>query len=130
MKKNIRMLFLVAGCTALGAHAADIRFLGNAENGRRLYDEKCMGCHIAKNISPKLGSAMAQNPLIKGHADLLKQVLFCNHLTKTGFTAEESEDVSTYLSAKVYDLDAQVKQLQQRIEELEAQKKAGGAAGQ
>lgn len=130
MKTLVAVLSLVAGCTALTAQAADIRFFGNAENGRRLYDEKCLGCHVAKSVSPQIGTAMAKNPLIKGHSDLLKQVLFCNHLTKTGFTAEESEDVSTYLSAKVYNLDEQVKQLKQRIQELEAQKKVRGAAGE
>lgn len=129
MRRLFLGICLAAASTAFIVQAADVRFFGNAENGRRLYDEKCLGCHIAKNISPQLGNAMGRNPVIKGHADLLKQVLFCNHLTKTGFTAEESEDVSTYLSAQVYDLDAQVRQLQQRIEELEARKKAGATEG-
>lgn len=130
MKRLIALVAVVVGGSALISQAADIKFFGNTENGRRLYDEKCMGCHIAKSISPQIGTIMGKNPLIKSHSDLLKQVLFCNHLTKTGFTAKESDDVATYLSAKVYDLDKQVQELQQHIQKLEEQKKARETSGQ
>ena len=72
-----------------GVYASDI------ENGKKLYDANCHGCHDTKiHTRP--------NRIIHTYGDLANRVKFCDAQTKAGFNAEQLKDVTDYLNTTFY----------------------------
>lgn len=68
---------------------------GNVENGKKLYDANCHGCHDTKvHTRP--------NRIIHTYGDLVNRVKFCDAQVKAGFSDDQIKDVSDYLNTEFY----------------------------
>lgn len=80
---------LLSGLISLPAFAA------NVENGKKLYTERCGGCHDTKvHTRP--------NRIIHTYEDLVNRVRFCDNAAKAGLTEDEIYDVAEYLNDTFY----------------------------
>lgn len=67
----------------------------NAENGKKLYTERCGGCHDTKvHTRP--------NRIVHTYEDLVNRVRFCDNAAKAGLKDGEIYDVSEYLNNTFY----------------------------
>lgn len=67
----------------------------NVENGKKLYDANCHGCHDTKvHTRP--------NRIIHTYGDLVNRVKFCDAQVKAGFSDDQIKDVSDYLNTEFY----------------------------
>ncbi|MCI0504900.1 MAG: cytochrome c [Gammaproteobacteria bacterium] len=67
----------------------------DAENGKKLYSERCGGCHDTKvHTRP--------NRIIHTYEDLVNRVRFCDNAAKANLTENDIYDVSEYLNATYY----------------------------
>ncbi|KPJ92899.1 MAG: hypothetical protein AMJ55_09050 [Gammaproteobacteria bacterium SG8_15] len=79
----------MSGLTALPAFAADV------EKGKKLYTERCGGCHDTKvHTRP--------NRIVHTYEDLVNRVRFCDNAAKANLSEEEIYDVSDYLNDTFY----------------------------
>jgi mono/diheme cytochrome c family protein len=80
---------LTGSLTAVSALAADV------EQGKKLYTERCGGCHDTKvHTRP--------NRIIHTYEDLVNRVRFCDNAAKAGLTDDQILDVSEYLNDTFY----------------------------
>ncbi|WP_455202731.1 hypothetical protein [Kaarinaea lacus] len=87
--KSIATTLLLAAISSTPALAA------NAENGKKLYTERCGGCHDTKvHTRP--------NRIVHTYEDLVNRVRFCDNAAKAGLKDEEIYDVSDYLNDTFY----------------------------
>ncbi len=87
--KTIVITLLLSGLTALPAFAADV------EKGKKLYTERCGGCHDTKvHTRP--------NRIVHTYEDLVNRVRFCDNAAKANLSEEEIYDVSDYLNDTFY----------------------------
>ena len=87
--KTIAATFLLTAISSTPALAA------NAENGKKLYTERCGGCHDTKvHTRP--------NRIVHTYEDLVNRVRFCDNAAKAGLKDEEIYDVSDYLNNTFY----------------------------
>lgn len=87
--KTIVITLLLSGLTALPAFAADV------EKGKKLYTERCGGCHDTKvHTRP--------NRIVHTYEDLVNRVRFCDNAAKAKLSEEEIYDVSDYLNDTFY----------------------------
>ncbi|WP_455222898.1 hypothetical protein [Kaarinaea lacus] len=83
------ILMLLSGLTSVPTFAA------NVENGKKLYTERCGGCHDTKvHTRP--------NRIIHTYEDLVNRVRFCDNAAKAGLTEDEIYDVAEYLNETFY----------------------------
>ena len=81
--------FLAASLSFASANASDI------ENGKKLYDANCHGCHDTKvHTRP--------NRIIHTYEDLVNRVKFCDAQVKAGFDKTQLTDVADYLNSEFY----------------------------
>ena len=70
-------------------------FAANAEHGKKLYEERCGGCHDTKvHTRP--------NRIVHTYEDLVNRVRFCDNAAKAGLKDSEIYDVSEYLNNTFY----------------------------
>lgn len=87
--KTIVITLLLSGLTALPTFAADV------EKGKKLYTERCGGCHDTKvHTRP--------NRIVHTYEDLVNRVRFCDNAAKANLSEEEIYDVSDYLNDTFY----------------------------
>ena len=87
--KTIAATLLLTAVSSTSALAA------NAENGKKLYTERCGGCHDTKvHTRP--------NRIVHTYEDLVNRVRFCDNAAKAGLKDEEIYDVSDYLNNTFY----------------------------
>ncbi|WP_455204591.1 hypothetical protein [Kaarinaea lacus] len=89
--KTIKLMAVSVSMALLfgNAHAS------NTENGKKLYDANCNGCHDTRiHTRP--------NRIIHTYGDLVNRVKFCDAQVKAGFTDEQLTDVSDYLNSAFY----------------------------
>ena len=87
--KAIVITLLLSGLTALPAFAADV------EKGKKLYTERCGGCHDTKvHTRP--------NRIVHTYEDLVNRVRFCDNAAKANLSEEDIYDVSDYLNDTFY----------------------------
>lgn len=80
--------------------------LGDAENGGKVLDEKCSGCHV--NMYGNDGSEIytREDHKIKTVEGLMQQVQFCNENTQNGALSEDTvDDITAYLNETFYQYD-------------------------
>lgn len=67
----------------------------NVENGKKLYDANCHGCHDTRvHTRP--------NRIIHTYGDLVNRVKFCDAQVKAGFSDDQIKEVSEYLNTEFY----------------------------
>ena len=87
--KTIVITLLLSGLTALPAFAADV------EKGKKLYTERCGGCHDTKvHTRP--------NRIVHTYEDLVNRVRFCDNAAKANLSEDDIHDVSDYLNDTFY----------------------------
>lgn len=87
--KTIATTLLFAAISSTPALAADV------EKGKKLYTERCGGCHDTKvHTRP--------NRIVHTYEDLVNRVRFCDNAAKAGLKDEEIYDVSDYLNDAFY----------------------------
>jgi len=70
-------------------------FASDIENGKKLYEANCHGCHDSRiHTRP--------NRIIHTYSDLVNRVKFCDNAAKTHFTEAQMADVSDYLNSAFY----------------------------
>ena len=85
----------IALTLSLTAMSSTPTFAANAENGKKLYTERCGGCHDTKvHTRP--------NRIVHTYEDLVNRVRFCDNAAKAGLKDEEIYDVSDYLNNTFY----------------------------
>ena len=68
---------------------------GDIDTGKKLYDEKCNGCHDTRiHTRP--------NRIVHTYDDLVNRVKFCDNASKAGFNSTQMEDVTDYLNDAFY----------------------------
>lgn len=83
------LMILLLAVTTAPAFAVD------AEHGKKLYTEKCGGCHDTRvHTRP--------NRIVHTYEDLVNRVRFCDTNAKTNFTEKDILDVSEYLNSEFY----------------------------
>lgn len=83
------VITLLTGLFALPAFAADV------EKGKKLYQERCGGCHDTKvHTRP--------NRIVHTYEDLVNRVRFCDNAAKANLTEEDIYAVSDYLNETFY----------------------------
>lgn len=94
---GITMLFLVGTSSA-----SDILLPGDAKVGKKIYDDKCVACHIS--LVGGDGSALHTRPnrRIKTAEGLLGRVEGCNHQLKAGLKPDQIKDIVAYLHKAFY----------------------------
>jgi cytochrome c2 len=70
-------------------------YAGDAENGKKLHDAKCTGCHDTRQYT-------RPNRIVHTYEDLRGRVEFCDSAAGANFTGEQLEDVVTYLNTAFY----------------------------
>jgi len=89
----MKTLSLVFGLTALVATSSG--FAANAEHGKKLYSERCHGCHDTKiHTRP--------NRIIHTFDDLVGRVKFCDNAASANFSETDIMDVVEYLNNDYY----------------------------
>lgn len=83
----VSMLFVTT------AHAAPLP--GDSDNGKRLYDTHCTGCHDTSVHSRK-------DRAVRSFDALKEQVAGCSHMANAEFTADETRDLLKYLNDEFY----------------------------
>jgi hypothetical protein len=68
---------------------------GNSAEGKVLYDANCMGCHDTSVLTRR-------DRLVQSLDALKKQLASCSHMAKKEFTANETQDLLTYLNDQFY----------------------------
>ena len=87
--KTISETLLLTAASIIPVHAA------NVEHGKKLYTERCGGCHDTKvHTRP--------NRIVHTYEDLVNRVRFCDNAAKAGLKDEEIYDVSDYLNNTFY----------------------------
>ena len=75
------------------AYAASLP--GDSANGKRLYDDKCMGCHDT--------SVLTRKDRVVQSLDVLKeQLASCTHVANKEFSESETQDLLKYLNDQFY----------------------------
>ena len=83
------LIFVVVSITGTASLAADV------EHGKKLYSERCGGCHDTKvHTRP--------NRIVHTYEDLVNRVRFCDNAAKANLKEEEIYDVSDYLNDTFY----------------------------
>ena len=87
--KTIAITLLLTAVSSMPALAA------NVEHGKKLYTERCGGCHDTKvHTRP--------NRIVHTYEDLVNRVRFCDNAANAGLKDEEIYDVSDYLNNTFY----------------------------
>jgi len=85
-------LWIIPGATLV--HASDSAN-ADANHGKKLYTEKCGGCHDTRvHTRP--------NRIVHTYEDLVNRVRFCDTNAKTNFTEKDILDISEYLNNDFY----------------------------
>jgi len=91
-----RLLMLAAASlTAAATHAA---LPGDAEEGKRLHDANCTGCHDAGVYAP-------ERRQVRTLDGLREQLGGCNHMADAHFSNEQLQSVLKYLNDNFYHLN-------------------------
>ena len=75
------------------AYAASLP--GDSDDGKRLHDANCMGCHDTSIFTRK-------DRLVQSLHALKKQLATCTHMAKKDFSASETQDLLKYLNDQFY----------------------------
>ena len=75
------------------AYAASLP--GDSDDGKRLHDANCMGCHDTSIFTRK-------DRLVQSLDALKKQLAICTHMAKKEFSASETQDLLKYLNDQFY----------------------------
>ena len=75
------------------AYAASLP--GDSDDGKRLHDANCMGCHDTSIFTRK-------DRLVQSLDALKKQLATCTHMAKKDFSASETQDLLKYLNDQFY----------------------------
>ena len=75
------------------AYAASLP--GDSDDGKRLHDANCMGCHDTSVFTRK-------DRLVQSLDALKKQLASCTHMAKKEFSASETQDLLKYLNDQFY----------------------------
>lgn len=68
---------------------------GDVEQGKKLYDQHCQGCHDTRiHTRP--------NRIIHTYGDLINRVKFCDAQVKAGFDDAQLKAVAEYLNTNFY----------------------------
>jgi len=85
----------IAATLLLSAVSSTSALAANAEHGKKLYTERCGGCHDTKvHTRP--------NRIVHTYEDLVNRVRFCDNAAKAGLKDDEIYDVSDYLNNTFY----------------------------
>ena len=87
-------VFLATLATSVLA-ADNPKAVTGAENGKKLHDAKCFGCHDTRQYTRK-------NRIIHTYEDLHARVEFCDSASNAGFYFDDLDDVVTYLNTEFY----------------------------
>lgn len=91
--KGMNKLFFPMGILLFSA--ANYTYAGDITIGKKLYEEKCNGCHDTRiHTRP--------NRIIHTYDDLVNRVKFCDNASKAGFDSKQMEDVTDYLNDAFY----------------------------
>jgi hypothetical protein len=67
----------------------------NSENGKKLYNKKCLGCHDSHIFT-------RPNRIVHTHEALGNRVEFCDSQIKSGFNSKDQADITDYLNDDYY----------------------------
>ena len=92
--RNIRNLISILALISLSIISVTT-FAADAEHGKKIYTQKCGGCHDTRvHTRP--------NRIIHTYEDLVNRVRFCDTNAKTNFKESDILDVSEYLNNEFY----------------------------
>lgn len=103
--QSISVVMAMAALLVVGAGAAQANPFakGNAGNGKKLHDPKCMSCHnsmFPDKDGTQLYSEMFRK--VDSHKALKGMVEFCSNRTNSGWFEEDIQHVSRYLNDSYY----------------------------
>ena len=80
---------------AIGIFSMAAANAADGEQGKKLYDDNCQGCHDTRiHTRP--------NRIIHTYGDLANRVKFCDAQVKAGFGDEQLKAVTDYLNTEFY----------------------------
>lgn len=95
MNTRIKIRFYLTAILAGGLLCSQMAFASDIAKGKKLYDQKCQGCHDNKiHTRP--------NRIIHTYEDLVGRVKFCDNAAKANFSEAEITDVIDYLNDAFY----------------------------
>lgn len=102
--KYRQLLLIVTGLCFSGFVYAqdDMIVTGNAPNGKKIYEAKCVACHISLVGGDGLALHTRANRRIKTAEGLLGRVNGCNHQIKAGLNEDQINDVVGFLYDAFY----------------------------
>lgn len=105
MKPNLRWLLFASALASLAPVAAaqsDVFPFGDPKLGKKVVEEKCSGCHVARFGGDGSGIFTRADRKASSKQSLLAWVQRCNVNVRTGLNGEEEESVAAYLSETYY----------------------------
>lgn len=75
---------------------------GSAANGKKIYEAKCVACHVSLIGGDGTAIHTRPNRRIKTSEGLLAQVQACNQQLKSGLNKDQINDVVAYLYRSFY----------------------------
>lgn len=103
MKYRQLILTLVGFSFSFAAVASeDMLVTGNAQNGKKIYEAKCVACHISLVGGDGLALHTRLNRRIKTAEGLIGRVNGCNHQIKAGLNEAQINDVVGFLYESFY----------------------------
>lgn len=102
--KYRQLLLVLAGLGMSGIVTAQDEMIvtGNAHNGKKIYEAKCVACHISLVGGDGMALHTRVNRRIKTAEGLLGRVNGCNHQIKAGLNEDQINDVVGFLYDSFY----------------------------
>lgn len=91
----MKKIVFITVLSSLSVILSPTLFASDIENGKKLYEANCHGCHDSRiHTRP--------NRIIHTYSDLVNRVKFCDSAAKTHFTETQMADVTDYLNSAFY----------------------------
>ena len=95
MKVENHLAFTFGLIIVVASMIGTASFAANAEHGKKLYSERCGGCHDTKvHTRP--------NRIVHTYEDLVNRIRFCDTAAKANFSENDIYDVADYLNDTFY----------------------------
>ncbi len=96
------LVLLAALLTAPAFAQTDAYPFGDSKLGKKVLEEKCSGCHVARFGGDGSGIFTRSTRKVSSPQSLLAWVQRCNANVRAGLNGEEEESVAAYLNQQYY----------------------------
>lgn len=101
--KNKRTIVIAALGILLPSLAfAEAMLLGDAKQGQKLHQAKCVACHVQQYGGDGSGIYKRADRKVRSIEGLMARVAGCNRQVNAGFSADDVNDVVSYLNETYY----------------------------